>query len=67
MQLKTKTCLTAGGSLIIYTDISAKPTFAQTDYHRRATLSLLCSKWEEVVHIVLNHREISKEYNVVLN
>lgn len=28
------------------------------DYHRRITLSLLCSKWEEVVHVVLNHREI---------
>ena len=48
--------------VIAYEDIPANPTFPEpqgSKYHRGFMLSLLCSEWEEVGHIKLNHREVA--------
>ncbi len=34
-----------------------------TEYHRAWMLSLLCSKWEEVDHIQVEHRQIRNAEN----
>lgn len=45
---------------ITYKGILANPTFPKSQgfkYHRNLMLSRLCSEWEEVGHIKLNHQE----------
>jgi len=36
----------------------ANPTFPANEYHRSSTLSLLCSEWEEVGHVILDHQQM---------
>ena len=34
----------------------------KVQYHRINTLSLLCSEWDEVVHVLIKHRHVNIQY-----